>query len=92
MKTREPKKASQKTGKKASTPKRAGKMAAEAKGPKLPIKKKSSAQAGRGVRECAPHFISRQYLSPSGKREVSSRRLAKAIKAVREAHAYKLEI
>lgn len=35
----------------------------------------------------APRVISRKYLSPPGVREISSKRLTAAIKAVKEAHA-----
>jgi hypothetical protein len=64
---------------------------------KAAVRKKSSARtksaAKRSVRNArageaaAPRVISRKYLSPAGVREISSRRLTAAIKAVKEAHA-----
>jgi len=44
----------------------------------------SSAQQVKGI---VPRVISRRYLSPLGKGEISSRRITAAIKAVKKAHA-----
>jgi hypothetical protein len=45
----------------------------------------SSGQQAKGI--AAPRVISRRYLSPLGKGEISSRRIMAAIKAVKKAHA-----
>lgn len=43
--------------------------------------------AREGERATLPHVISRKYLSPVGVREISSKRLTAAIKAVKKARA-----
>jgi hypothetical protein len=63
--------------------KRAVKKAAGAKVPARSAGKRSSTRYVEN--EVMTHFISRPYLSPLGKREISSRRITAAIKAVMKA-------
>ena len=50
-------------------------------------KKRSSTLTHAVKHEGTPHVISRRYLSPLGKGEISSRRITAAIKAVKKARA-----
>jgi hypothetical protein len=50
-------------------------------------KKATRAAAKRTSGKAGPRVIARKYLSPGGIREISSKRLTEAIKAVKDAHA-----
>ncbi len=63
--------------------KRSVKKAATAKEPARSAGKRISTRDAE--REAMTHVISRPYLSPLGKREISSRRITAAIKAVMKA-------
>jgi hypothetical protein len=64
-----------------------------AKGPARSAKRRSSSATKGVTLPAVPRFISRRYLSPLGKGEISSRRITAAIKAVKKANAlYDLEI
>lgn len=58
---------------------------AVAKGPGRSAGKRISARDAELEAEAMTHFISRPFLSPLGKREISSRRITAAIKAVMKA-------
>lgn len=74
------------------------KKAAKRSVKKAPIAKEPARSAGKRIstrdaeREAMNHVISRPYLSPLGKREISSRRIIAAIKAVKKAQGYDFEI
>jgi hypothetical protein len=73
----------QRREKKATKPSRKKGIAEK---PALPKERSSSpGKQAKGI--AAPRVISRRYLSPLGKGEISSRRITAAIKAVRKAHA-----
>jgi hypothetical protein len=56
-----------------------------AKGPARSTGKRISARDAKLEAEAMTHVISRPYLSPIGKREISTRRITAAIKAVMKA-------
>jgi hypothetical protein len=79
-------------GRKKSSPRSAvAKKAAKRVVKKAAVAKERAPSAGKRTstrdaeREAMTHFISRPYLSPLGKREISSRRITAAIKAVMKA-------
>jgi hypothetical protein len=64
---------------------------ATAQGPGSSARKRTSTRDAE--REAMTHVISRPYLSPIGKREISTRRITAAIKAVMKAQgSYDFEI
>jgi hypothetical protein len=77
-----------KSGIAGRTAKKAANAKASARSAKQGISSSRAAKTGAPTR-----VISRRYLSPLGKREISSRRLTAAIKAVKKTHApYGLEM
>jgi hypothetical protein len=85
---------------KKSSPRTAGARKAAAKRPvkKTVAAKEPARSAGKRIstrdaeREAMTHVISRPYLSPLGKGEISSRRIIAAIKAVKKAQVFDFEI
>jgi hypothetical protein len=85
MKARVSKKPSTRHASAKKVTKRLEKKAVTPKSPARSAGKRISTRDAKLEAEAMTHFISRPFLSPIGKREISSRRITAAIKAVMKA-------